>query len=369
MKLAFTLLGLSLVAFLVRFITPFFFMGPGDEKLAEYRGSSQFHEKALRFHNPVRRPEVEDRDSGWVVLMDFLFPPDGRTPPARLPEVPFDAAAMAEKSQALRFAWLGHSTLLVEMDGQRILVDPVFSAYASPIPIVARRFQPPAWPLDAIIASVDAVVISHNHYDHLDESSIKRLAEGPARFLTPLGVGQQLIEWGVEPDRVDELDWWQGKALGPVTLTATPAQHFSGRGLTDGNKTLWAGWAIKGSQGSAFFSGDTGYSPHFAQIGERLGPFSLTFLENGAYSKNWPFVHQLPEEAVQAHIDLRGDIMVPVHWGMFALGPHSWDEPARRVAAEADARGVNLISPTIGQLLTLDSELPRERWWERIARQ
>ena len=369
MKRVFLIFGLILLGPAAWWGVPFFTMGPSQAEMDGYRNSPQFDRAAKRFRNPVAEPEPEagERDSFGAILADFLFPPGDRRPDEPLPEHALDAAALAEKSEAVRFAWLGHSTILLELDGQRVLIDPVFAQRASPVPFTATRFQPPAWPLSALTDAVDAVVISHNHYDHLDEPSIRQLARGGAVFLVPLGVGEQLATWGIAADRVIELDWWDSHALGRLTLTATPAQHFSGRGLTDRNKTLWASWVAAGTAGTVFFSGDSGYGPHYRAIGEALGPFDLTFIENGAYSTNWPFVHHFPEQAVQAHRDLRGRLMVPVHWGMFALGPHPWEEPAQRAAAESDRLGVDLLAPQIGQLLAIDGELPRDRWWDKLA--
>jgi L-ascorbate metabolism protein UlaG (beta-lactamase superfamily) len=211
------------------------------------------------------------------------------------------------------------------------------------------------------------VILSHDHYDHLDRETVLALAQSTALFLTPLGVGDRLIEWGIDASKVRQFDWWQGTEVDGMQFTATPAQHFSGRSLFDGNSTLWASWVIVDHDLRVFFSGDTGYFDGFQTIGERLGPFDLTLVETGAYDAQWPYVHMQPEETVQAHIDLRGRRLVPIHNGTFDLAMHRWQEPFERVTGLALARGVALSTPRMGERLDLGAPHRGELWWRRTV--
>ena len=286
-----------------------------------------------------------------------------RKPRHALPVTPVRADVLGgPASQALQVTWLGHSTTLIEIDGLRLLTDPVLSERASPLPFAGpKRFTPPALTV-AQLPRIDAVLLSHDHFDHLDRDTIRALADKVGRFYTPLGVGRRLIAWGVDAARVVELDWWQQASFGPLTLAATPAQHFSGRGLRDGNSTLWASWVVLGTQERLFFSGDTGMHAGFAEIGERYGPFDLTLVECGAYNELWPDVHMQPEQSIAAHQLVRGKTMMPVHWGTFDLAMHRWDEPAERARALAAEQCVHLVQPRPGETVRPDSVL-QAPWW------
>lgn len=327
--------------------------------------SLQYDSEKKAFRNAEETPPVVGRQTSPKIIYDFFFSDNQRTPPQALPELRPKPERLANKSASLRFAWLGHSTILLEIEGKRILFDPIFSKYASPVPFAIKRFQPPAIALDQIDA-IDLVVISHNHYDHLDKKTIKQLAKRAVPFVVPLGVGKQLNRWGIDNERVTEFDWWESETIAGLNITATPAQHFSGRWLIDNNKTLWASWSVAGEAHRVFFSGDSGYGPHFKAIGDKLGPFTLTLLENGAYDDGWPFIHQTPEQAVQAHIDLRGEFMLPIHWGMFDLGLHSWFEPIERVSAAAQQQAIKLITPKLGELVSPVVKIPQDPWWKPL---
>jgi L-ascorbate metabolism protein UlaG (beta-lactamase superfamily) len=288
---------------------------------------------------------------------------DRRKPREPLPVVLVRADVLGgPPAQQLQVTWLGHSTALIEIDGLRLLTDPVLSARASPVPFAGpKRFTPPALTV-AQLPPIDAVILSHDHYDHLDRETVLELADRVGHFYTTLGVGQRLIGWGIAAERVTELDWWQEASFGPLTLAATPAQHFSGRGLRDGNATLWASWVVLGTRERLFFSGDTGMHAGFAQIGERYGPFDLTLIECGAYHALWPDVHMQPEQSLAAHQLVRGRTMMPVHWGTFDLAIHRWDEPAERIRALAAQQGVRLVQPRPGETVRPDSAL-QAPWW------
>ncbi len=290
----------------------------------------------------------------------------------RMPNVPVMVVARSgadyrqPPASGLRVTWLGHSTLLLEIDGMRVLMDPVWGQRASPFTFMGpKRFFPPPLPL-AELPSVDVVVISHDHYDHLDIETIRTLATRETRFFVPLGVGAHLLAWGVQRQRIVELDWWEADRAGPLTLTATPARHFSGRGLTDQGRTLWAGWAIHGPRHRVYYSGDTALDDAMVDIGKRLGPFHLTMIEAGAYDALWSDVHLGPEQAVRAHQLVRGDVMLPVHWGLFDLALHGWTEPLERVLVAATLAGVRVTTPRPGEMVEPATAGPPTRWWPTL---
>ncbi|MEM1142308.1 MAG: MBL fold metallo-hydrolase [Pseudomonadota bacterium] len=258
---------------------------------------------------------------------------------------------------------LGHSSILLKLGGDFVLIDPVFSERASPLQWLGpRRFHPAPITI-ASLPKIDVVVISHNHYDHLDRGSVLQLADKVDHFLVPLGVGAHLKAWGVDESAITEMDWWEETAIGDLSFAATPAQHFSGRSLTDRNKTLWASWVIRGGGANLFFSGDSGYFDGFKQIGERYGPFDIAMVENGAYNVAWRKVHMMPEESVQAHLDLRGRAMLPIHNCTFDLSTHSWYEPLDRVSVLAADRGIHLLTPVIGAPVQILAPQPTYAWW------
>ncbi len=259
---------------------------------------------------------------------------------------------------------LGHSSVLLKIGGKVWRTDPVFSERASFAQWIGpKRFHPV--PMDiSQLSEIEGIIISHDHYDHLDEQSIKQLSQRVNHFVVPLGVDGHLKGWGVPDEKIHALDWWQSVEIGSVTLTATPAQHFSGRGLFDGNETLWASWVIKTDELSLFFSGDSGYFDGFKLIGERYGPFDITMMETGAYDKDWSDIHMLPEESVQAHIDLKGNVMMPIHNGTFDLALHPWYEPFDRVAKAAALNNVPLATPIIGKKVNISDIRNNSQWWK-----
>ena len=270
----------------------------------------------------------------------------------------------------LRVTWLGHSTLLLEIDGVRVLIDPVWGERASPFSGLgpARWFAPPL-PL-AELPDVDLIVVSHDHYDHLDHPTVLALLDRDVRWAVPLGIGAHLERWGVPANRIEELDWWERTKVGSVEVTATPARHFSGRWVDDTNATLWAGWAFVGPTHRAYYSGDTSLFPELREVGDRLGPFDLTMIEVGAYSTLWTDVHLGPEQAVRAHRLVRGNVLLPVHWGLFDLGLHGWTEPMERTLAAAEREGVRVVAPRPGDILepadAARAPADVERWWPDV---
>lgn len=288
-------------------------------------------------------------------------------PTVVLPVESIDREALLENESAVIYR-LGHSSVLIKLDGEFFLTDPVFSERSSPVQWAGpKRFHNTPLSIDDL-PKLKAIIISHDHYDHLDKASVMELADKTEWFVTPLKVGQRLIDWGINPKKVIEKDWWQSLTLGTVELTATPAQHFSGRGVMDKDETLWASWVIQGEQANLFFSGDSGYFNGFKEIGERYGPFDMTLIETGAYNELWSEIHMLPEESVQAHIDLRGKAMVPIHNSTFDLALHDWYEPLERAAIAAKEKGVVLLTPVMGAEVSIVKPLLTQAWWRDLRK-
>jgi len=258
---------------------------------------------------------------------------------------------------------LGHSTVLMKFGPDYWITDPVFSARVSPSQMVGpKRFHHPPISVDDL-PHLKGVVISHNHYDHLDKSAIKRLNGKVEQFIVPLGVAKYLKQWGVGADRITELGWWQSHNHGNLTITATPTQHFSGRGLLDGNKSLWASFVIQHGEQSIFFGSDSGYFDGFAKIGRHFGAFEVTMLETGAYSTAWPQVHMTPEQTLQAHQDLGGGVLMPIHNATFKLSFHPWKEPLERIAQLAVNADIPLLTPHIGDRVVVGQPISTNHWW------
>lgn len=304
-----------------------------------------------------------------LMLRRWLTGKEEREP--RRPLGPFraDAAALQEPvpAEALRVTWFGHSSTLIEIDGLRFLTDPVWRLRASPVAVGPKRFFAPPLPL-AELPKLDGVILSHDHYDHLDKDAIRELARTGVAFFCPLGVGGHLRRWGVAAAQITELDWWQEVPVGHShRLAATPARHFTGRGLTRDN-TLWASWCILGPKHRAFFGGDSGpYETGFREIGEAYGPFDVVMLEIGAYDDQWADIHMGPSHALAAHKALGGGALLPLHWATFNLAFHSWHEPADRLVAEADP-GTTLLLPAPGQRVNVADGVLPGRWWEAYRR-
>jgi L-ascorbate metabolism protein UlaG (beta-lactamase superfamily) len=300
-------------------------------------------------------------------IKDFICGGERRQPREPLPSVnPLDTWTTQPQS-GLRVTWLGHSTTLMEIDGVRILTDPVWGPRASPSALVGpKRFQPVPVSLREM-PPVDVVIVSHDHYDHLDYPTIRALAKTNVPFVTSLGVGAHLEYWGVPPERITELDWWESHTLPQtgIVLTAAPSQHFSGRGLKDRNATLWSSFAVRSPKHAVFFSGDTGLTTEYRSIRQRLGPFDLVMLEIGAFHPAWGDIHLGPENALKAHAML-GGVFMPVHWGTFSLAMHAWDQPAERVLELAPRSGVQLLMPMLGQPAEpAQAETPAP-WWREV---
>lgn len=347
---------------------PVFGGAPTDEQRQRFTSSAVYNESKGIFEN--RRPELieimrtESSVSG--MLKEWLRSREHGRPEVKLPEQIPDMAVFMEPAEYTKLIWLGHSTFLINIDGAVVLVDPVFSDFASPVSFIGKRFQPSVISLDEL-PEIDVVLLSHDHYDHLDKKSIEYFIGTQTLFLSPLGVGSHLQRWGVSPDRIVENDWWETHTAFGIEFTAAPSQHFSGRKGFDNNATLWASWIMASKQSRLYFSGDSGYDIHFKEIGERYGPFDLSILENGQFDKLWAAVHLFPEETVQAHLDLQAKRLMPVHWGMFELAFHTWYDPVDQLASHADRAAVELITPILGELLLLNESVETTRWWSNLV--
>lgn len=321
-----------------------------------YPDSPQFG--AGTFHNRLQTPQVEQMRRSELAR-DFAR--KGRTGRPPRP-VPLATPALPDRAGACAATWLGHATVLLEVGGHYVLADPIWSQRCSPSQAVGpRRLHPMPMPLEDLPGDLAAVLISHDHYDHLDTPTVDWLvAHRRVPFVVPLGVGAHLRSWGVPEDRIIELDWDDSHAIGDLTLTCTEAQHFSGRLLTN-NTTLWSSWVVAAGGRRVFFGGDTGYTPAFAEIGSRLGPFDLSVLPIGAYDQRWADIHMDPTEALRTHRDLAAGVLLPVHWATFDLAFHPWAEPIERLLAEAG--DATVATPRPGERFEVDGDLPRTAWW------
>lgn len=325
--------------------------------------SPQFRDGKFRNVAPMHKQSFGDNiDIAWKF---FFNKPANTVPRGTIPVQPLSRAALLAAADGTVFR-LGHSTMLLKLGGAFYLTDPVFSERASPVQWAgpARFHQPPI--SIAELPPIEAVILSHDHYDHLDHAAVLALAAKTRHFITPLGVGDRLVAWGVAAAKVRQLDWWHSIEVAGVTLTATPAQHFSGRSLKDRDSTLWASWVIAHAGLKVFFSGDSGYFDGFKQIGAALGPFDLAMVETGAYNAMWPDVHMQPEETLQAFIDLRGKVLMPVHNGTFDLSLHPWQEPFERILALAQAQGVAMTTPRMGEPVDARQPAPGTAWWRTV---
>ncbi|MDG4831432.1 MBL fold metallo-hydrolase [Solwaraspora sp. WMMD1047] len=345
---------------------------PGGPPAERIRTSPHFRDGAFQNQQTTRTMVA---DNGQRTIREFLFGGQRRRPSGPVPVVtpsapagpddrpPATADAAADE---LAVIWYGHASALIEIEGRRVLIDPIWSDRCSPSRLVGpRRLHPVPVPLDRLPA-VDAVLISHDHYDHLDMATVRTLRDGQsAPFLVPLGVGAHLRRWGVPEDRIVELDWADRATVAGLDFIATPARHFSGRGLTR-DRTLWSSWVVAGQRQRVFYTGDSGYFDGYADIGRDHGPFDLTLVQVGAYDPAWPNIHMFPEEAVTAHLDLRGGLLIPVHWATFNLALHSWADPVNRLWREAKARDVRLAVPRPGERVVVADPPPVDGWWQAI---
>ncbi len=334
-------------------------------RLERMKASSQWAGESFRNVHPIL-PGLRDPNARMPTVRDFLFPDDRRTPARPLPSVSPLEAWRRKPASGLRITWLGPSTVLIEIDGVRVLTDPVWGARASPFGLIGpKRFQPIPIDLGAM-PSLDLVIISHDHYDHLDYPTIRALAKSDVPFVTSLGVGAHLEAWGVRPQRITELDWWESHELcnAGVRVTAAPSQHFSGRTLKTRNATLWSSFVLRSERHGVFFSGDTGLTTEYESIRTRLGPFELVMLEMGGWDRAWGDMHLGLDNALQAAALLGDGVFLPVHWGTFSLALHAWDQPPERLLELSSKSRARLLMPRLGEPAEPAHTPDRvEPWW------
>lgn len=337
---------------------------PSGARLARIRESRNYREGS--FQNLVETIMMAEGTSYLKLMANFFSKGVDRNPVDQLPSKRINLKSLS--GDETKIIWFGHSSYFIRTQGRNILIDPVFSKRASPFQFMGVKEYEVAMPYTTTdFPTIDALIITHDHYDHLDYDSLVNLGPKVKAVYTALGVGSHLAYWGIEESRIKEFDWWEGETILPgIDLIATPARHFSGRSLTR-NKTLWASFVLKTSDHNLFLGGDSGYDAAFRKIGDNYGPFDLAILECGQYNTMWPNIHMMPEETVQASADLRARALLPVHWGKFTLSLHPWREPIERALRQAHLLNMTVTTPMIGEPLTLSQPLPQTRWWNGLA--
>jgi len=329
--------------------------------LQKYSGSKQW--KGSMFENlETTTMEFHIQDLPKMLYEQF-FEKKGRVPKAALPIIPFDQAAFLTNSDEPKFIWYGHSVVLIRWMNKTILIDPMLGPNASPIaPFKTKRFSENTLDLIDQFPHIDLLLMTHDHYDHLDMASIDKLASKTSKWFVALGVGRHLESWGIPESDIQEFDWYDQSSFESIDFTFTPSRHFSGRGLNDRSKSLWGGWVMKSENHNLYWSGDGGYGTHFKEIGEKFGPFDFGFMECGQYNPHWHQIHMYPEESVQAALDAGVKKALPVHWGGFPLAMHHWKDPINRFVDEATEQNLDISTPDLGEMIHLHSHT--SPWWE-----
>ncbi|OOF52171.1 MBL fold metallo-hydrolase [Rodentibacter trehalosifermentans] len=336
---------------------------PDAASLAKIQASK--HYDGTQFQNLEKTPLITSEEplSLWQWAYNHLTTAEDKNPNAPLPTVKLDNSQWQNGS----VAWLGHSTTLFKTGGKQFITDPVFYR-ASPVPFTGEPFAMTNKPVIDDLPNIDVVLISHDHYDHLDYQTIKEIvAKGKAKqFIVPLGVKAHLVRWGVPAERITELDWEEQTNVGDIAITFVPARHFSGREMNVQNPTLWGGYVVKSPDLSLYFSADSGYGKHYAEIIAKYAPFDFVMIENGAYDPKWALIHEMPEQGVQALKDIHATKAMPIHWGKFDLANHPWKEPIERFTKAANEAGFDIATPQIGEVFHIHGKLPQTSWWESV---
>ncbi|HRI19355.1 MAG TPA: MBL fold metallo-hydrolase [Panacibacter sp.] len=333
---------------------------PSGKHLERLKQSPQYKENG--FKNISETPMMTGDGSMLKTAKDFLNRPKTSQPGFTLPSVKTDLKNI--QSGGPLIVWFGHSSYFIRINHKNFLIDPVFSGSASPFSFMVKSFAGSDVYTTADLPAIDFLILTHDHYDHLDYKTILQLESKVNSIYCSLGVSSHLACWGFNQAAIHEMDWWQTEKIDPdISLTAAPARHFSGRGLTRG-KTLWSSFILKTSEYNLFLGGDSGYDEHFKQIGEKFGPFDIAILECGQYNKSWAHIHMMPEETAQAAVDLKAKVLLPVHWGKFTLALHEWDEPVKRVLSEALSLKIKVTTPMIGEPVILNASYPDKQWWK-----
>ena len=332
---------------------------PAESRLDRITKSPNYRDGSFQNLEPT---EVMREGASYIGMMsDFVNKAKDNTPLKPLPSIRTDLRALPDSTPTV--VWFGHSSYLIKSKGINILVDPVFSGSASPVSFFGKAFAGANVYGADDMPDIDLLILSHDHYDHLDYQTISKLIPRVKKFYTALGVGAHLERWGVPADRIVEFDWWENQVVSAdINLTAVPARHFSGRSFTRG-KTLWTGFVLKLHGYNLYLGGDSGYGKHFREIGDKFGPFDLAILECGQYGKDWPNIHMLPEEVATAAQDLKAKTVLPVHWAKFSLALHGWKEPIERFTKRAAEQKIDVTTPMIGEPLVVGVTYPRSLWW------
>ncbi len=339
---------------------------PSGNDLDRINKSVNYNDRVFRNINPTE--SLVKGASTWKIMWRFFNKPAYTSPPSALPSEKTDLKSQVGDSPYI--VWFGHSSYFISVNGINVLVDPVFSGHASPFSFTGKSFKGADIYSVEDFPVIDILILTHDHYDHLDYNTIRKLRPKIKTICTSLGVGSHLRYWGINPAVIMEFDWWDSKEIvagngNGVVLTAAPSRHFSGRSLVR-NKTLWSSFILNAGEYRFYLGADSGYDSHFKTIGDKYGPFDIALLECGQYNEWWPYIHMMPEETVQAAIDLKARVLMPVHWGKFALGLHPWDEPIKRAVAKATELHVPWTMPMIGEPVILNRSYPNNQWWLKL---
>lgn len=342
---------------------------PAGERLRRIQALANYQHGKL--HNAVRTDMNMPFSTMLKVMWTMTKAPGAREPKQPLPTVKFDRMAWERiPADQVGLCWFGHSSLLIKLDGVTVLTDPVFGERASTFTFAGPKHFPYSERIEVgQLPHIDVLLLSHDHYDHLCYETIMELvaAKKVGRTIAALGIGAHLEKWGMPGSMITEVEWWQQVDVGPMKLTFAPTRHFTGRSMTNRFSTLWGSFVLEGTCGRLYFGADSGYSPTFKELGERFGPFDLVMLECGAYSEYWPEIHMFPEETAQAAKDLRADVLMPIHWGKFALGLHPWKESIERITRCAEEIDLPLLTPRIGRIIIHSEASASERWWDEVG--
>ncbi|MCX6273606.1 MAG: MBL fold metallo-hydrolase [Bacteroidetes bacterium] len=332
---------------------------PTGKRLERIKANTNY--KVGAFQNQSVTSVMAEGHSFGKILKDYYRKPKTTEPSLPIPSIKTNLKELNGLSPTI--VWFGHSSYLLNINGKNILVDPVFSGSASPFSFMVKGYKGTDVFKETDFPDLDVILLTHDHYDHLDYNSILKLKSITKKFCVSLGVASHLEYWGIDKNIITEFEWWQSAEIFPgMMLTAAPARHFSGRGIRRG-KTLWSSFILKTSDHNLYLGGDSGYDTHFKEIGQKYGPFDIAILESGQYNPGWKNIHMMPEETVQASIDLNANVLLPVHWGKFTLSLHPWNEPIQRLIKKAGELNVKVTTPLIGQEVILGKSYPAEVWW------
>jgi L-ascorbate metabolism protein UlaG (beta-lactamase superfamily) len=372
-KKIFKWLGIAILAFILiivlgtAFVTNYYpsFGGTVTKELKAKYSKADNH-NGEKFNFPISAAHDMNFRKGMKYMKDEAKIKHILEPTEPLPMLFVDSLLLTQTPDTqTRVIWFGHSTFLIQMNGKNILIDPVFSDYASPFQFAGPKRFKGDLPIEIEqLPQIDIIILSHDHYDHLDHTSILKLKEKTNQYVLPLGTRVHLERWGVDSSKITELNWWEETTIDSLTFACLPSRHYSGRGLTDRHATLWGSWAIMSSDEKIYFSGDGGYGTHFKEIGDKYGIFDLVLVECGQYNAMWEEVHMIPEKSAQAAIDLNAKMAMPIHWGAFSLAAHGWKEPIERISKAAKELDLKLVTPRIGEPIIIGEQEPTTAWWK-----